>query len=84
MQELSNKLKASCIDCNECGYEEGNFICEKCNIGQVIKELDKNMKEVTVEICLERYTELVKKEALLEMLLEQREIKVYLDNKGGV
>lgn len=42
------------------------------------------MENQTVEISLERYEELIKKEALLDKLMEGKDVSVYLYEKMEV
>lgn len=46
------------------------------------------MEKQTIQVSVERYEELIKKEALLDKLMEDKSVSVYLYNdmpeKGGV
>ena len=55
-----------------------------------IVKIPEKEKKVVVEICLERYTELVKKEAIYDQLMKEKEIIMRLsmadeeENSGSI
>lgn len=48
-----------------------------------IVKIPEEEKKVVVEICLERYTELVKKEAIYDQIMKEKEVNTYLTEKRG-